>query len=95
MASQVYYDGDFWDCIAATAPGESPATHPAKWARVEIPQFLERALVQAAYAELLVREGQNDKRLQEEAAAQGLLEERITVERMMEGDFERPTVLTR
>ncbi|MBF8281271.1 MAG: hypothetical protein HW378_186 [Anaerolineales bacterium] len=95
MASQVYYAGDFYDCIVATAPGESPATHPAKWARVEIPRLFERALVQGAFAETLLREGQMDKRRGEEALFKDDLDE-ITADQMIhEADWERPVVLTR
>ena len=35
MAYQTYYDGDFWYCKAATSVGQSPATHPAKFERIE------------------------------------------------------------
>ena len=95
MASQVYYDGDFYDCLAATAPGESPATHPAKWAKVQLPRLFERAAAQYGFAFSLPREGQNDKRLQEEALAQQLLEEITADQGLHESDYERPVVLTR
>lgn len=38
MASQAYFQGDFWECVSAAAAGESPATHPAKWNLLALPE---------------------------------------------------------
>jgi hypothetical protein len=95
MPSQVYYAGDWYDCLAATNPGESPASHPAKWAKVEIPRLFERALVQGGFESSLLREGQHDKRASEKAHFELLLDE-ITADQMThEADLERTVVLTR
>lgn len=76
MSPIVYYPpkGNWYAPIQATNAGESPDTHPQKWAVVEIPAKFERFLVQQAYANLLVGEGQNDKRSMEEAKATDILE---------------------
>jgi hypothetical protein len=67
MASQVYFVdedgvGDFFECISAASAGQSPATHPAKWARIQIPAFLRDAIVELAAGQLLQVDGQVDKR---------------------------------
>lgn len=62
MASQVLYQGDWYNCIDDAAAGQSPGTHPAKWSRLEIPAQFERFLTQSAFERLLPGEGQNDKR---------------------------------
>lgn len=62
MASQAYYEGDWYECVAATAAGESPASHPAKWRKLEIPNFAARPIVEIAIGSLLAADGQNDKR---------------------------------
>jgi hypothetical protein len=73
--SQVYFEGDFWTCIVATNAGESPATHPEKWRRIDIPLESVRFLAQSAYAQLLEGDGQSDKRRLEEQLADKRLTE--------------------
>lgn len=63
MASQAYYEGDWYEAVANTAAGESPASHPAKWNKIEIPAFLSRAVVEIATGSMLSADGQNDKRV--------------------------------
>lgn len=76
MSPLVYFPptGNWYAPIQTTAAGESPVTHPQKWALVEIPAKFERFLVQQAYANLLPGEGQNDKRSMEENKATEILE---------------------
>lgn len=45
------YRGNFYDCITATAAGESPATAAAKWQKVEIPSDFGAFVSSAAAAE--------------------------------------------
>ncbi len=75
MASQVYYQGEFYEAIEVTAPGESPAGFPAKWRRVEMPAAFLSFLVARAYSLLLPAEGQNDKAAQEERKADRILQD--------------------
>ena len=63
MADQCYHNGDFYQCITATAAGESPTTTPASWARVRIPRKFRWVLAQLTYAHLLELDGQLDKAL--------------------------------
>lgn len=79
MASQVYFQGNFWDCVEATSPGETPATAPDKWRKVEIPRDALRFVPQGAFALLLDGDGQTDKRRAAEQRASALLDEAMVV----------------
>jgi hypothetical protein len=48
--------GDFWMANQTVNAGESPASTPAKWGRVEFPYFLAEYAAQSAYAALTDRE---------------------------------------
>lgn len=50
MASQAYYAGDFWDCVSDTTAAQSPATHPAKWSKLVLPEEWLPYLEEAALA---------------------------------------------
>lgn len=63
MASQVYFAGDWYECITAAAAGESPSVAPEKWVKLEIPQYLADALVEESLSRLMPRSGQTDKRV--------------------------------
>lgn len=73
MASIAYFEedgvGNWYHCIQAAGPGESPATNPEKWALVEIPAFFESLLVDMALRFILRGEGAADKALAEARAA--------------------------
>lgn len=75
MASQVYFDGDWYNCISATTAGQSPSTDPDKWAKLEIPKSFERFLIQQAYEFILPAEGQNSKRIPERMSAVAIRDE--------------------
>lgn len=79
MASQVYFQGWFWDCVETTSPGETPATAPTKWRRVDLPRDCMRFVPQGTLALLLDGDGQGDKRLAAERRAEGLLKESVRV----------------
>jgi hypothetical protein len=51
--SSAAFPGNFYDCAATTAAGESPETTPGKWTLVEIPTEFENYLVQGAAADYL------------------------------------------
>lgn len=77
MASQVYFQGNFYYASEKTDAGESPASHPDKWRLVELPAVLVDPVSQSAYARLLAGEGQADKRIVEMRNAQSILREYI------------------
>lgn len=100
MPTQAYFeadppDGDFYDCISSTAAGESPATHPAKWRRVDIPALFEPYLVSRATSILLQAEGNVEKGRTEEAVARQLLEELAYRDRNERSRLGRPRVFAR
>ena len=68
MSNQCYFNGDFYQCVAPTTPGQSPttpgqspATNPAAWRLVQIPAEWRWFLTQLTYAHLLELDGQTDK----------------------------------
>ena len=75
MPSQVYYNGDWYNCISDTTAGESPSTTPEKWSVLQIPAMFERYLVQAATEEILPGEGQTQKRVIERRLANDILDQ--------------------
>lgn len=66
MANHAYFEvdgvGDWYACVDPASPGESPLTAPAKWVKLEIPSFMEDAIVELAVAYLQGGDGQQDKR---------------------------------
>lgn len=95
MASQVYFEGDFWDCILPTGPGETPATSPTKWRRVEIPRAALRFITVAAYASALPGDGQTDKAFAEERRVKTILNRSILDARRHTSSADTMQVLTR
>jgi hypothetical protein len=99
MASQAYFvddgKGDFYQCVAGASAGQSPATHPAKWVKLGIPEQFTPFLVHRALALVLTGEGQADKAL----VADGISTKRLEVlafgDRIERGGLNRPNVFTR
>lgn len=71
---QVYFAGNFWDCVTTTTAGQSPATTAAKWALVELPWILRPFLTQAGFATWLRGDGQTERAMAEAGVAAALLE---------------------
>lgn len=89
-----YTDGDFYKCLDDTTAGQSPATHPEKWERMDFPWVLAEAVARGAYADTLVGDGQNEKRPLEEQAAWGIIFREI--DRIERGQNQnRPLPVTR
>jgi hypothetical protein len=102
--SQVYYrsttapesyPGNFYNCVTTTSAGESPETTAAKWSVVELPLFLERYLVQGAYADWLPGDGQNDKKMNEILMAERLISDQLFLLRAQQNQRGRPMVIGR
>ena len=49
--------GEVYDVLALTTAGQTPATNPAKFEKVDFPRFLSRAVQAGAYAEWLTGPG--------------------------------------
>lgn len=95
MSGQVYFQGQFWECVEATNPGESPVTHPAKWRRLPIPKDALHFVVAEAYALLLSPDGQDDKSRLARRAAQAELDKSILAMRRFNAQPDTIHVLTR
>ena len=98
MPSQAYFEsdgqGDWYECIVATSPGESPGTNPEKWRRLDLPAIFEDAVAQLAIAHLYIAEGQSDKARAQRAAGIDAKEQTafLFVDR---GDYHPAEVFTR
>ena len=99
MPDQCYYSGEFYQCATAASAGESPASAPAKWRRVQIPSGWRWMLARLTYSNLLELDGQKDKANAERALAVG--GDRVGLEDMIRGEgnaeifLERPVVRQR
>jgi len=99
MPTQAYFVangvGDWYDCLAATVPGESPATNPELWRKLEIPVWFEPYLISRALSLVLTDDGQNDKARGEMQIAEAMLAEIVFRERVERGRLARPRVFSR
>lgn len=75
--------GDFWTSNTSIAAGESPTSAPAKWDKVEFPEYLAEYVAQSAYAMLTNREQETPENFTIQLAAGYplLLAEIQTIER--------------
>lgn len=94
MASQAYFQGDWYNAIAQASAGESPATNPEKWVKIEIPYYFGRFVTEKANAYLLGADGQSDKRAQADAYADEILGE-VLMRHCDNGEIGQTRVLTR
>jgi hypothetical protein len=98
MASQVYFEsggvGDWYTCLSQASNGQSPASHPSKWERVELPQFLATLVGDLAVAYMQRGEGQSDKSLASFRAGQPMMDEFILRHADL-GTSSTPMVFTR
>jgi hypothetical protein len=99
MPDQCYFNGNFYQCAQATSAGESPASAPAKWCMVAIPDRWRWVLARLTYANLLELDGQKDKANAERANAIGDerrgLDWMIRTEANQQRFLERPQVRLR
>lgn len=94
--TQVYWtDGDFYKCQATTTAGQSPATTAAKWQRLDFPVVLSHAVAQAAYAEKLEDDGQQDKSVGALQKAEGLLRRQFDIVERQQGQAGQLNVMGR
>jgi hypothetical protein len=89
---QAQFEGDFYECSAAADAGESPATQPAKWRKVEIPREFERYLKVGAYSDWLLNQKQNEKAAVEDLRAQAHLMNLALLMRGQSRQHTRPVV---
>lgn len=77
MPTQAYHDGDFWYCVAAASPGQSPTTHPDKWERILIPHELRASIASLAAARLFAQEDNLEQSAAAEALGRTKLDEQL------------------
>lgn len=103
MPDQCYFvgadgKGDFYQCLIDTVPGESPATHPEKWCKIQLPRHWRHVLATLTYAGLLEADGQTEKaaamRQNEEGEDRTGLEDLVRMEVNREASRRRPRVQT-
>jgi hypothetical protein len=61
MSNQAYYNGNFWQALVTTNPGDTPDSAPASWNLIPIPARFRFALSQLTYSHMLALDGQGDK----------------------------------
>jgi hypothetical protein len=86
---------NFYKCVTLTTSLEDPSTTPAKWQLIEIPAFLERYLIQGAYADLLRSDGQLEKFKEENFLADELLADQSALLTGVSGQGQAVRVLSR
>lgn len=77
MASQVYFQGDFYYATTSTSAGDSPLGAPEKWRRIDLPEELLSSVAMKAAGTILDGQGQHDKARQLEVRAQNRLDDQI------------------
>jgi hypothetical protein len=95
VANQIYFGGNFYQCVTVTSAGESPTTTAAKWRLIQIPALLRGVLRQGVYAEVLRIDGQNDKATIETNRFNSQLDDLVRTEANKEKWRDRPSVQTR
>lgn len=86
---------NFYDCIVPTAAGETPLTHPAKWALVPIPYNFAEWLIHAAAADLLSKDAKDDWAGDEMALAKEALQSELDKLERQQGQEPEWNVRTR
>lgn len=66
--------GDFYECLEATTAGQSPATHPAKWSKKEVPYIFGTFVSRGMYADWLRSELQTEAAQVAEQEAQAMMD---------------------
>lgn len=77
MSNQTYYNGDFWQCVTDTNPGETPASEPTKWRKLRIPKEWRRVLAKLTYTGLLELDGQTDKAAEHRELGEEMLDDLV------------------
>lgn len=100
IGDQIYYSssserGNYYNCIASAAAGETPDTDPDKWEKVEIPARFEQFLIDSCHASWLETEGQTAKAVIWEKAALKDLDEQFLIFSGQQKQQRKMTVLVR
>jgi hypothetical protein len=85
--------GNFFNCTLSSNPGESPTTHPSKWAKVQVPYVFGSYMSWGSTANWLISEGM----VQEAAVIEGKAKEALEFEydkaTRQQGQFNRLSMI--
>lgn len=87
--------GNFYDCLSATTAGQTPITHPAKWAKVEIPLAFRAWLIHGAASDYNRPDGNLGVADREERLATEAREQIVSIFDAQAAHLHRTVVLTR
>lgn len=92
--SRVYFPdlGDVYRALEATAAGQTPGTHAAKWARVEFPEFLARAVKAGALSDWLTSDERPNAAAKWDGKFIELLDEQVWQLTKLQGQTGQPDV---
>lgn len=85
--------GNFYTCVAPAVAGESPATHPAKWTKVQIPYVFGSYISWGSTANWLVSEGMVQEAAVVEAKAREALENEYDKATRQQGQYNRLSMI--
>ncbi len=88
VGSQVY-SGNFYTCLATTNVGENPTTHPAKWAKIEIPYAFGPYMSWGSAADWMVSEGNVEGASVLEQKANGIIDLELDKVLRQQGQFDK------
>jgi hypothetical protein len=83
------HSANFYTCLSVTNAGENPTSHPAKWAKVEIPYAFGPYMAWGAAADWMVSEGNVEGAAVLEQKANGILDLELDKVLRQQGQFER------
>lgn len=87
------HKGNFYNCVIPTVPGESPATHPSKWDKVQIPYVFGSYIAWGSTANWFISEGMVQEGAAVEAKAREALENEYDKATRQQGQFNRLTMI--
>lgn len=83
------HSGNFYTCLATTNVGENPTTHPAKWAKIEIPYAFGPYMAWGAAADWMVSEGNVEGAAVLEQKANGIIDLELDKVLRQQGQFDK------
>jgi hypothetical protein len=95
LGENVYQAPDSWYSLVDANQANDPAISPDKWATFRVPYPLVRFVQQAAYADTLIVDGQNEKAPQELQVAYGYLSQAFDSQMLQQGQRENWSGYTR
>lgn len=83
------HSGNFYTCLSTTNAGENPATHPAKWQKIQIPYIFGPYMAWGAAADWMVSEGNVEGAAVLEQKANGIIDLELDKVLRQQGQFDK------